>query len=415
MVNQKEFLERFTGAIETEFSSSPGKPLPWAPGHPKQWSSARAAIQLGQETQSTPTLSANEELLAVGVGQDVHVYRVATQERLAVLKGHTDVVEAVHFSNQTTADGARLLVSHSGVVLGDASQVVLWKLCSDGVSVVGEQVETFGAQLGLYGSSVFTPDGRLLFISNNASTQFDEEDSIFRDAESLPTIHLWDIAGKTTLLQLRGHTDAIQCVTVSSDGTLLASAAWDGTARIWDAVTGACLKVLGPFDGGQLWSVAFSPSGKQVAISQESPWGRVHVCEVNSGRTLSTVKFHMWTRSLAWSPDGSKVACGADPGTVTVWDPLTSEELMRWALKLDDFGMGTMAMPRGLRFLGQDKIVFQLNEGTVYLYDLAGHQKYQFGRGPEDRQSKFPRAEMACSARLVVIPDTDGVLRLFDL
>jgi WD40 repeat protein len=415
MVNQKEFLERFTGAIEQEFTSKTGSPLPWAPGHPKQWASEKAAIHLGQETQSTPALSPDEMLLAVGVGEDVHIYKVATQERLKILKGHTAVVEGVQFSSQTY-DGGYLLASHSGVALGDASsKVILWRLDNHGNSLFSEQPDKFDGQLGLWGSSAFSPDGKsLIFISQNVSTQFDEQDGISHDASSLPCINLWKVEGKITQHHLRGHTDKIQCVTISPDGKHLASAAWDGTTRIWDTTTGSCLDVLGPFDGGQLWSVGFSPNGSHVAISQESPNGRVHVCEVSTGKTVSTVNFHLWTRSVAWNPEGDMVACGADPGTVAVWNPYTGEEKMRWGLKFEDFGMGTMARPRAVRFLGKGKIVFQLNEGTVYAYDLEANRKYRFGRGPEDEQEKFPRAEMVCSERIFVIPDTEGVLRLWD-
>ncbi|CAK7210787.1 hypothetical protein SBRCBS47491_000897 [Sporothrix bragantina] len=414
MVNQREFLEWFTGEIEQDFLSATGEPLPWAPGHPKQGASADATIHLGQETQSTPALSCDGELLAVGVGNGVHIYKVATQERLAVLQGHAAEVESVHFSSQTAEDGGYLLASHSGVILNDNSQVILWHLDSNGTS--SESLATFDAQLGLWGSSAFSHDGKtLIVICQNESTQFDDDEGVSRDASSLPYIDLWSVQDKMTQHSLRGHTDAIQCVSMSSNGKLLASAAWDGTARIWDAATGSCLRILGPFDGGQLWSVAFSPDGTHVAISQESPKGRVHVCELSTGETVSTANFHMWTRSVAWSPDGDKVACGADPGTIAVWDPYTGEEKRRWALKFDDFGMGTMAQPRAVRFLGKGKIVFQLNEGTVYAYDFEGNQKYRFGREPEDKQDKFPRAEMVWSERIVVVPDTRGVLRLWNL
>lgn len=415
MVNQKEFLERYTGEIENEFTSATGTPFSWVANHPKKWSLADATIQLGQETFSTPAINLDETLLAVGVGHDIHIYNLATQERVEILKGHTEVVEVVHFTNQTH-DGGYFLASHSSVVMGDDSQVILWKLDTNGYSLPlgGDGQTKVDGQLGLWGSSVFMSDGQyLIYISNNASTQFDDQDGISRDASELPCINIWSIAEKNTKHRLLGHNDQIQCVIVSPNGKYLASASWDGTARIWDIITGSCLKVLGPFDGGQLWSVAFSPGGTHIAVSQESPKGRVHVCEVDTGKTVSTVEFHIWTRSLAWSPKGDMLACGADPGTAAIWDPYTGMEKMRWSLKFDDYGMGTMSLPRAVRFLGQDKIVFQLNEGTVYAYDFGKNQKYQFGRGPEDKQEKFPRAEMICTQRVVVVPDTNGVLRLW--
>ncbi|KAL1887469.1 hypothetical protein Sste5346_010218 [Sporothrix stenoceras] len=422
MVTKKEFLERWTGDIEQEFTSTAGDPVSWewAPDHPKAWSSARAIIDLVQETMSTPAFSSDEDLLAVGVGKDIHIYNVATQDRLAVLTGHYGVVENVRFS-PTTYDGdyRYILASHSGVTLDDESEAILWKL--DGNGQLSSKPQRLEGQLGLWGSSSFTPDGKMLiFISNNESTQFDDQDGVTREKDSLPCINLWSIEERTVQHRLLGHTDQIQSVTVSPDGKHHASASWDGTGRIWDAATGACIHVLGPFATtettvGQMWSTAFSPNGKHVAISQESPWGLVHVCEVSTGKKLSSAKFHVWTRSLAWSPDGSLLACGADPGTVAIWDPLTDEEKTRWALKFDDYGMGTMARPRAVKFLGQDKIVFQLNEGTVWIYDWEKKQKYRFARGPEDEQDKFLQAKMVCTDKLLAVPDTKGSLRLWEL
>lgn len=423
MVNKKEFLERWTGEIEQEFTSTTtGEPVSWewAPDHPKTWWSASAVIDLGQETMSTPAFSSDEQLLAVGVGNDIHVYNVATHERLAVLEGHTGVVEHVRFSTRTYEGGYRyILVSHSGVSLDDGSGAILWKLDSDGRPSSG--LHRFSGQFGLWGSSTFTADGKtLIYISNNVSTQFDDQDGTTRDPDSLPCINLWSFDEKTVQKRLLGHADQIQSVVVSPDGTRLASASWDGTGRIWDASTGESLHVLGPFATtettvGQMWSTAFSPDGKHVAVSQESPWGLVHVCEVSTGNKVSTAKFHVWTRSLAWSPDGSLLACGADPGTVAIWDPLTGKEKSRWALKFDDYGMGTMARPRAVKFLGKDKIIFQLNEGTVWAYDWATKQKFRCGRGLEEEQDKFLQAKMVCTDKLLVVPDTKGSLRLWEL
>src|SRR5262249_52597068 len=66
----------------------------------------------------------------------------------------------------------------------------------------------------------------------------------------------------TELLPLSGHTDAVNGVAYSPDGTRLASASSDGSIRVWDALTGQ--EVLPPLRGhaDQIYAVAYSPDGR---------------------------------------------------------------------------------------------------------------------------------------------------------
>ena len=80
----------------------------------------------------------------------------------------------------------------------------------------------------------FSPDGTLL------ATASDDH-----------TARIWDTATGTTRTTLHGHTGRVPGVAFSPDGTLLATASDDGTARIWDTATGATLATLVPLpDGG---------------------------------------------------------------------------------------------------------------------------------------------------------------------
>lgn len=112
------------------------------------------------------------------------------------------------------------------------------------------------------------------------------------------------------------------------------------------------------------------------------------------------------------------LACGADDGTLCIWDPYTGEERMRWCLAFDDFLMRRFANTRAVQFVdGGRKLVFQIREGTVEVYDFESNLKQQFTRRVEDKIDTCPVSEMVCSwdSKFVVVPDMDGFLRIWDL
>src|SRR5262249_39100929 len=57
-------------------------------------------------------------------------------------------------------------------------------------------------------------------------------------------ILLWDFRTGSLLRELKGHSDRVFALTFSADGTRIASAAFDGTIRLWGASTGAPLRTF---------------------------------------------------------------------------------------------------------------------------------------------------------------------------
>jgi WD40 repeat protein len=68
---------------------------------------------------------------------------------------------------------------------------------------------------------------------------------------------------------LVGHTDPVWTVDFSPDSSLLVSAGWDGTARIWDVQTGAQLRVLTHPEKKSMYWAEFSPDGETIVTGSE--------------------------------------------------------------------------------------------------------------------------------------------------
>jgi hypothetical protein len=70
-----------------------------------------------------------------------------------------------------------------------------------------------------------------------------------------------------------GSTTAISIAAFSPDGTRLATASWDATARIWDAATGT--QLLEVHHASWVRSVAFSPDGTRLATASRDGTARI--------------------------------------------------------------------------------------------------------------------------------------------
>ena len=74
---------------------------------------------------------------------------------------------------------------------------------------------------------------------------------------------------------LLGHEDEVLDGMFSPDGTRIVTCSEDGTARLWDAVTGKELAIL-PSRGKSVISVAFSPAGAEIVTANGTCVGFNH-------------------------------------------------------------------------------------------------------------------------------------------
>ena len=93
-----------------------------------------------------------------------------------------------------------------------------------------------------------------------------------RDGQSVFTsgtdamLRRWSLESGKEEFACKGHTDVVYHLAVSPDGSRVATASWDGTARLWEASTGHALTTLRtPFSGA--WSATFSADGQVLFVN----------------------------------------------------------------------------------------------------------------------------------------------------
>jgi WD40 repeat protein len=147
------------------------------------------------------------------------------------------------------------------------------------------------------------------------------------------TLRLWDADSGAELRVFREHGDDVYSSAFSPDGKILASACGDHNVHFWDVETGKSIHNLTGHTS-DVYHVVFSPDGKQAATSSADQ--SVRIWEVATGKQLHVLHGHTdRVLSVAFSPDGSRLAsaCGTTGrgsdrgGEVKVWEVLTGREL----------------------------------------------------------------------------------------
>lgn len=117
---------------------------------------------------------------------------------------------------------------------------------------------------------------------------------------------------------LQGHSERVRTVVFSPNGSLVATAAFDNTAAVWDAVTGQKLASLAGHDDF-VNDVVFSPDGAILATAGLD--GLIKLWDTSTWNELHTLRGHQgWVTGVVFAPNGRVLFSGGNDKTVRRWD-----------------------------------------------------------------------------------------------
>ena len=193
------------------------------------------------------------------------------------------------------------------------------------------------------GDELFTATGHFAPLRDVA---WSPDGSTIATAADDGSARLFDAATGQQRAALLGHVAAVGSVAWSPESSRIVTASADGTARVWSLIEGAGRELfsLSAHDQrGEILGVAFSPDGTRVmtgdaGITATIIWnvGATAGAEVAN---LPAVAFH--PGAVEFSADGRHLVTTSGGGAIRVWDPET------WST-VRTFGARTTPTPIGV-------------------------------------------------------------------
>ena len=281
-------------------------------------STGRTLRTLQAPTLATPTgfslanramlaVSRDGRLVAAGFQNDtsVHVWDLATGERIRTLAGQAAAVTALTFSG----DGGRVIVAD------EKSTVRSWDVRTG--QVVGE-------------GRPHVPLFQMVSLGDGAKVL---------SASWQPSVRIWD-AGTFAVERTILHADILACVTVAPDGSQFVLGTDDGAVAVWRLPDGTPAGTLRSA-GTPPTSCAYSPDGSRIAVAFED--GRLDLWDATTlDRTISLTaavapagpasrsadwrvqagmrRVGLQADAIAFAPDGATLASAWSDGTIRLWN-----------------------------------------------------------------------------------------------
>lgn len=177
-------------------------------------------------------------------------------------------------------------------------------------------------------SGARTRMGTMRFRHGSAvnAVSFSSDGKLLASGSSDQTVRLWDVGSGKEIMCLKGYPSVVRTIALSPKGNLLALSGDDLSIRLWDIAANNEINLLKQDD--KVRTIIFSPDGKLLAAAGETG---IFLWDISSGK-----KLREWSaqrnavRTIAFSPDGKFLASGGADDTLHLWELPSCKETRQW-------------------------------------------------------------------------------------
>ncbi|NTV64384.1 MAG: WD40 repeat domain-containing protein, partial [Oscillochloris sp.] len=291
----------------------------------------RASPVITQTGLKSIAVNRDNSLVAVSFDQTDHVYlldSLSLEQRLPPLvPGRLSRAVAFSPSEDLLASGSEDYV------------VRLWDSRS-GALQAELRVDHSNSSAARILALAFTPDGKTLAVAGMEPDAF--------------VIYIWDVASRSKIHTLTGHTDTILTLAFAPDGAFLASSGFDSMLILWDVLSGREITRLRG-SAAVVSGLAFSPDGgKLLSSSRDSRLAFWDMRLIHGQGVFCS----------ALSQDARLIATAGMGGTIKLWDAATG--ILAQSLPTADGVIVSVSISPNSHYLAAAH-----TNGTAYLWDLS--------------------------------------------
>lgn len=332
-------------------------------------------LSMGQNAVNTVNVNASGEWLAFGSGKlgQLLVYEWQSESYILKQQGHFDSINAIAYS----PDGSRVISA------SDDGKIKIWDVVSGFcLTTFSEHTSSVTdikfAKKGqvLFSASLdgtirawdlirfrnfrtFTATERVQF---NSLAVDPSGEIVVAGSQDTFEIYVWSVQTAQLLDSLTGHEGPISCLSFGRENSILASSSWDKTIRIWDIFGRS--QLVEPIEiHSDVLSLTMRPDSNEVAVSTLD--GHIAIFEVESGKQLHLIDGRKdilsgryledrftaknsarskYFTTLDYSFDGLTIVAGGTNNSICMYDVSNEVLLKRFTVSLNMTLNGTQQL-----------------------------------------------------------------------